>query len=205
MSDARRAILKRLRRPAAESARSAPPTQRPRPRVDKQGAGQRFVEQLKAAQASVAVVAGWAQVGEAVALYLHGTGRPLRLTRSDDAQLDAIRWPDGMEVQRARGKLNPDVALSMAFAGVVETGSLVLRSGPDNPTTLNFLSDIHIVVIGARSLVLNLEDVWPKLRKHGFGRAVNFITGPSRTADVEQTMQLGAHGPRRLHVIVVKG
>lgn len=202
---ARDAIFKRLRRPSAEGARSAPPTQRPRPRLAKQGAGQRFVEQLKAAAATVAVVGNWSEVGEAVALYLHGAGRPLRLTRSDDPQLDAVAWPDGMQVERMHGKRNPDVALSMAFAGVVETGSLVLRSGPLNPTTLNFLSDIHIVAVSARSLVLHLEDVWPKLRDAGFGRAVNFITGPSRTADVEQTMQLGAHGPRRLHVIIVKG
>lgn len=184
--------------------RLAPPAQRPRPRVDKQGAGQRFVEKLKAASATVAVVDRWSDVGEAVALYLHGAGRPLQLTRSDDPQLDAIAWPDGMQIARARGKLNPAVALVVAHLGVVETGSLVLRSGLDNPTTLNFLSDIHIVVLRARRLVLHLEDVWPRLRKAGFGRAVNFITGPSRTADVEQTMQLGAHGPRRLHVIIVK-
>ncbi|KAA3629190.1 MAG: lactate utilization protein C [Proteobacteria bacterium] len=204
MSDARSAIFKRLRRPSVEGLRMAPPTQRARPRVEKQGAGQRFVDKLKAAAATVTLVDRWSQVGEAVALYLHGAGRPLRLTRTDDPQLDAVSWPDGMQVERPRGKMNPAVALSVAFAGVVETGSLVLRSGPENPTTLNFLSDFHIVVLRAGRLVLHLEDVWPKLRKAGLGRTVNFITGPSRTADVEQTMQLGAHGPRRLHVIIVK-
>lgn len=204
MSDARSAILNRLRRPSAEGASTPPSTQRPRPRIDKQRAGQRFVEQLKAASATAAVVGTWSDVGQAVALYLHGAGRPLHLTRTNDPQLDAIAWPDGARIDRPRGKLNPDVALSVAFAGVVETGSLVLCSGTENPTTLNFLSDIHIVVLRASTLVLHLEDVWPRLRKAGFGRAVNFITGPSRSADVEQTMQLGAHGPRRLHVIIVK-
>lgn len=204
MSDARRAIFQRLRRPSVEGQRMSLPSQRPRPRVDKTGAGQRFVEKLKEAAATVAVVDHWSDVGGAVALYLHGAGRPLHLTRTDDPQLDAITWPDGMRVDRPRGKLNPEVALSVASAGVVETGSLVLCSGPLNPTSLNFLSDIHIVMLRARRLVLHLEDVWPLLRKAGWGRAVNFITGPSRTADVEQTMQLGAHGPRWLHVVIVK-
>jgi L-lactate dehydrogenase complex protein LldG len=83
----------------------------------------------------------------------------------------------------------------------------MLVSGPDNPTTLNFLPDTHIVVIDAKDVAGDYETVWQKLReKFGGGRmprTVNLITGPSRSADIEQTLILGAHGPRRLHVMVV--
>ena len=100
-------------------------------------------------------------------------------------------------------------ALSHAFAGVAETGTLVLISGADNPTTLNFLPDVHVVVVGTADIASDFETVMVRLRERfGTGalpRAVNMITGPSRSADIEQTLILGAHGPRKLHVIVFGG
>jgi L-lactate dehydrogenase complex protein LldG len=97
--------------------------------------------------------------------------------------------------------------VSHAFAAVAETGTLVLTSGADNPTTLNFLPDVHIVVVGARDFASDFESALARLRgRFGAGtmpRAVNMITGPSRSADIEQTLILGAHGPRKLHVMVV--
>ena len=79
-------------------------------------------------------------------------------------------------------------------------------SGADNPTTLNFLAENHIVVVFAEDVVGDYESVFARLRAK-FGaelpRTVNFITGPSRSADIEQTLLFGAHGPRRLHVVVV--
>ena len=93
---------------------------------------------------------------------------------------------------------------SHAFAGVAESGTLVLTSGADNPTTLNFLPDTHIIVVAAADIVGDYETLWQKLRERGtLPRTVNWITGPSRSADIEQTLILGAHGPRRLHVMVV--
>jgi L-lactate dehydrogenase complex protein LldG len=96
------------------------------------------------------------------------------------------------------------VAVSHAFGGVAESGTLVLTSGRDNPTTLNFLPDTHIVVIDAKDIAGDYETLWARLRGQGaMPRTVNWITGPSRSADIEQTLILGAHGPRRLHVMVV--
>jgi L-lactate dehydrogenase complex protein LldG len=84
----------------------------------------------------------------------------------------------------------------------------MLTSGADNPTTLNFLPDTHIVVLQASDIAGDYETLWGRLReRYGAGtmpRTINWITGPSRSADIEQTLILGAHGPRRLHVIVVK-
>ena len=96
-------------------------------------------------------------------------------------------------------------AVSAAFAGIAETGTLALVSGPDNPTTLNFLPDNHIVVLPREAIEADYESVFAKLRgvygKGGAPRTLNFITGPSRSADIEQTLLLGAHGPRRLHIV----
>jgi L-lactate utilization protein LutC len=87
---------------------------------------------------------------------------------------------------------------------VAETGSLVLLSSPQTPTRLNFLPDHFLCVLQAERVVPYLEDAWQLIRtEHGtMPRTVNLVTGPSRTADIEQTLQLGAHGPRRLHVLL---
>ena len=96
--------------------------------------------------------------------------------------------------------------LSVAFAAVAETGTIALVSGADNPTTLNFLPDNQIVVVRREDVVADYESVFLRLREaYGKGRAprtVNFVTGPSRSADIEQTLLLGAHGPRRLHIVI---
>ena len=92
---------------------------------------------------------------------------------------------------------------------MAETGTLALASGPAAPTTLNLLPDTHIVVLPSSAVVGALEEVWTQLRaRFGEGampRTVNFITGPSRSADIEQKLQMGAHGPRRLHILLVDG
>ena len=99
--------------------------------------------------------------------------------------------------------------VSPAFAGVAETGTLVMASGPENPTTLNFLPDNHIVVLQAQDIAGDFESVWARLReargKGAMPRTLNMITGPSRSADIEQTLLLGAHGPRNLHIVLVGG
>jgi L-lactate dehydrogenase complex protein LldG len=99
------------------------------------------------------------------------------------------------------------VALSVAYAGVSETGTLVLRSGEDAPTTLNFLPDVHVVVLFEADIQGSYEDVWQRLQNDNdqLPRTVNWITGPSRTADIEQTMLLGAHGPRKLVILLIDG
>ena len=101
------------------------------------------------------------------------------------------------------------MSVTPAFAGIAETGTLMLTSGKDRPATLNFLPETHIVVLKASQVVGAYEDAWDLLRQaEGEGvmpRSVNLITGPSRTGDIEQKIQLGAHGPRRLHIVVVEG
>jgi L-lactate dehydrogenase complex protein LldG len=80
----------------------------------------------------------------------------------------------------------------------------MIPSGPQSPSTINFLPDNHVAIVRASQVVATYEDGWDRLRTTGaMPRTVNFVTGPSRTADIELKIQLGAHGPRRLHLVVV--
>jgi len=160
--------------------------------------------------ATVADVATAADVPAEIARFLRENNLPATLRFGDDPRLAAMPWP-ATALETARGPSEGDDlnAVSAAFAAVAETGTLVLVSGPDNPTTLNFLPDNHLVVIFAADIVGDVESVFARLKAtYGPGalpRTVNFVTGPSRSADIEQTLLLGAHGPRRLHIVVVAG
>ena len=168
-----------------------------------------FVRMVEFASGTVARAADLAAVPAEVTAFLRRYNLPLRAQRGSDALLAAIPWEREGTLAVTSGPPDPLslAAVAHAFAGVAETGTLALASGPDNPTSLNFLPDNHIVVIAAKDVAGDYETVWARLRETsgagGMPRAVNLITGPSRTADIEQTLILGAHGPRRLHVIVV--
>jgi L-lactate dehydrogenase complex protein LldG len=169
-----------------------------------------FRAQAEAAFATVAEVASAAAVPGAVADYLRGHNLPAALRLGHDPRLAAMPWGDtSLAIERGPsdgGDLN---AVSHAFGGVAETGTLIMVSGPDNPSTLNFLPDNHIIVLSAADILGDYESIWDRMRAaYGKGRmprTVNMITGPSRSADIEQTLLLGAHGPRRLHIVVVNG
>jgi L-lactate dehydrogenase complex protein LldG len=169
-----------------------------------------FKTQAELALATVTEVDTAEEVPAAVATYLRNHNLPATIRMGDDPRLDALPWGStALDVARGRSDGTDLNAVSHAFGGVAETGTLALVSGPENPTTLNFLPDNHIVVVRAEDLAGDYEGFWQQLRtRFGPGvmpRTVNFITGPSRSGDIEQTMLLGAHGPRRLHILVVKG
>jgi L-lactate dehydrogenase complex protein LldG len=110
-----------------------------------------------------------------------------------------------LSITKGASQGDDEVSVTAAYAGIAETGTLLLHSGPASPTTLNFLPDNHIVVLRASQIVGAYEDAWDRLRAAGaLPRTVNMITGPSRTGDIEQTIMLGAHGPRRLHIVLVE-
>ena len=179
----------------------------PQPRLNG-GLAENFVQSLKKAGAVVEKVSAEAGIGGCVSRYLQREQLPSEVVVSDDEVLKLSDWPELVTVHRGRPATRDDkVSVTGAVHGIAETGTLVLVSGEQNPTTLNFLPDHHIVVLRESSLVANTEDMWGTLRERFpiFPRSVNLISGPSKTADVEQTLQLGAHGPRRLLVILVKG
>jgi len=168
-----------------------------------------FRAMLEAANGSVEEIAEAADVPSAIAALLRRHNLPMEVKRGADPRLAALPWERERTLDVSVGASDGKdlVALSHAFGAAAESGTLMLVSGADNPTTLNFLPDTHIVVIEAKDVAGDYETLWRKLREtYGdslMPRTVNLITGPSRSADIEQTLILGAHGPRRLHVIVL--
>lgn len=167
-----------------------------------------FKEEAERAQASIAEVASWTDAPAEVARFLRENNCPATLRMGADARLVAMPWSaTSLEILHGASDGRDLNAVSAAFAGIAETGTLALVSGADNPTTLNFLSDNHIVVLSRDAILADYESAFAKLRgaygKGGAPRTLNFITGPSRSADIEQTLLLGAHGPRRLHIVIV--
>jgi L-lactate dehydrogenase complex protein LldG len=168
-----------------------------------------FSEMMQAVHGTVVRVPAYEDVPAAVADYLRGKNLPMEIRRGADPRLRAIPWRNegALDVAEGPSRGNDLTAVSHAFAAVAESGTLVLLSGADNPTTLNFLPDHHLVIVNAADIAGDYETVWDKLREvYGVGRmprTVNFITGPSRSGDIEQVHLLGAHGPRSLHVLVV--
>jgi L-lactate dehydrogenase complex protein LldG len=168
-----------------------------------------FVRMVETAAGTAEWTADPTGIPAAVAAFLRALNLPLAVRLGADPLLASVPWESAgtLEVRHGPSDGRDLAAVSHAFGGVAETGTLVLTSGADNPTTLNFLPDVHIVVIAASDVAADFETVMARLRERfGTGsmpRAVNLITGPSRSADIEQTLILGAHGPRKLHVILV--
>jgi L-lactate dehydrogenase complex protein LldG len=174
-----------------------------------QGGIATFKAEAERAAATLEEVASAADIPQAIAGYLRAHNLPATLRIGADPRLTALPWErTPLEVSHGASDGHDLNAASVAFAAIAETGTLALASGADNPTTLNFLPDNHVVVVFAQDVVGDLETVFARLRaRYGAGQAprtLNFITGPSRSADIEQTLLFGAHGPRRLHILLVK-
>jgi L-lactate dehydrogenase complex protein LldG len=173
-----------------------------------------FVAFAREVEATVMRVAHAGAVPGAVAAYLAERNLPASMVMTPDPLLDDIAWAQApmLAIRRGRAVDGDAVGLSAAFAGIAETGTLMLLSGPASPTSNNFLPDTHIVVLRSAAIVGAYEEAWDRLRQARRGddgavampRVVNFITGPSRTADIAQRLELGMHGPRRLAIVLVE-
>jgi L-lactate dehydrogenase complex protein LldG len=165
-----------------------------------------FAAMAEEVQATVTRVGSPAEVPGEVARYLAAENLPAEVVLAPDPTLADLPWDERplLTTRRGRAETADAVSLTPCFAAIAETGTLMLISGAQTPTTLNFLPDTHIVVVRTDQVVATYEDGWDRLRaRGGMPRAMNFITGPSRTGDIEQRIELGAHGPRRLHIILI--
>ncbi len=223
MTDARSTILNGIRRSLrrgeltgtarlAAIARLAEPPPGPavaRARLAQPEKVALFCQWAETNNATVARVAA-ADVPAEVAGYLARNNLPAEAVMAPSPALDGYDWGSQkmLSLRRGRGEGRDHVSITGAFAGIAETGTLVTASGPEHPVTLNLLPDTHVVVLRESDIVSGYEDVWARLRarygKDRMPRTVNTITGPSRTGDIEQTIELGAHGPRRMHIVVVR-
>jgi L-lactate dehydrogenase complex protein LldG len=179
--------------------------------LDHRGRVDLFVAMAEEVQTTVARVGSPDDVPGEVARYLAAENLPAELVMAPEPALDAIVWDARplLQIRRGRAEAGDAVSLTPCLAAIAETGTLLLASGADTPTSLNFLPETHIVVVRTGQVVAGYEDGWDLLRARfadqpgAMPRTVNFITGPSRTGDIEQRIELGAHGPRRLHVVLI--
>ncbi|HVY14289.1 MAG TPA: LUD domain-containing protein [Rhodopila sp.] len=166
-----------------------------------------FVRNLEKEFGTVARVPDLDAVPEAVADYLAGQNLPGALVMAPHPELRAVPWSTRpmLTIREGRAEATDTVSVQHAFAGIAETGTMMLPSAPERPVTLNLLADTEIAVLHASRIVGAYEEAWDLLRaeRGAMPRNVMLVTGPSRSADIEQTLELGAHGPRRVHVVLV--
>ena len=167
-----------------------------------------FVANVEKEFGTVARVADSSDVPAAVADYVASQNLPGFLVMAPHPELRAIDWSVRplLEIREGRAEGTDMVSVQQGFAAIAETGTLMLPSAAERPATLNILTDTAIVVLRASRVVGAYEDAWDLLRSDigVMPRNVMLITGPSRSADIEQSLELGAHGPRRLHVVLVE-
>ncbi|WP_025098980.1 lactate utilization protein C [Burkholderia sp. A1] len=180
----------------------------PRPPMPDDGAGllARFTEEAERMSTTVEAVDTLAEVPAAAARYLQA--RSLAARAIAWRTLADIDWASaGLEVDLRKPVEGDLVGITGCFCASAETGSLVLLSGPDTYASAALLPETHLVVVPASRIVAGHEDAFALIRaeRGELPRAVNIVSGPSRTGDIEQTIILGAHGPYRVHAIIVRG
>ena len=199
VDELRRAMRQRLSEPHANLIPA-------RADLDNDGRIRLFAAQAEAVHATVRRVDRYRDLPHAVIDYLRLHNLPPRLVMASDPLLAQADWRSTMLEIRHGPAVDQDlVGLTTAYAGIAETGTLMLLSAPETPTTLAFLPETSLVALSAERIVRAYEDAFALLRaeRGALPRSLNFITGPSRSGDIEQTLQLGAHGPRRLCVLLV--
>jgi L-lactate dehydrogenase complex protein LldG len=151
-------------------------------------------------------VADAAEIPAAIAGYLRAKSLPLRLRSGSDPFLASLPWTGDLARDTGAAKAGDTTGLSRAIAGVAETGTLVLASGPHNPTTLALLPETHLVVVARDAIVGSYEQavarVAAELGSAELPHTLNLVSGASRTGDIGSRIVMGAHGPRRLAVIL---
>jgi len=164
----------------------------------------RFRERALGLASTVDEVEAIQAVPAATARYLRAHSLPLAAVCW--AELAALDWRGaGIDVAVREARDADLVGITGAFCAISETGTLMTLSGRETPSTVSLLPETHIAVVRKSRIVRGMEEAWQLLREELVTppRAVHFISGPSRTADIEQTVTIGAHGPYRVHVILV--
>ena len=176
----------------------------PRPKSDWNPV-ERFCERALALESTLDEVETMANVPAAVARYLQANNLPMH----------AVVWPQlaetdwkaaGISAEARKAEGGDLVGITASFCAIAETGTLLLLSGESAPGSTSLLPETHVAIVPTERIVNGMEDAWALLRaEHGqLSRATNFVSGPSRTADIEQTLVLGAHGPYRVHIVLVR-
>lgn len=190
---------------AVERARLSAHPVGPRPMLEWDPV-ERFRERAKLLSSTVDDVETWPEVPAAVARYLGAHGLPIQGVVWPD--LPACDWAGaGLSMAARRAEGTDLVGVTGCFCAIAETGTLLCLSDAGTPPSTSLLPETHVALVPCSRIVKTMEDAWALVRSERvhMPRAANFISGPSRTADIEQTLVLGAHGPYRVHVVLVGG
>ena len=172
----------------------------------------KFMARATDMQSTVERVADVTLIPAAVARYINALELPPSLASQKShkgicwPEFEGLDWKGASLVIEARPTLGTDrLGITGTFCAIAETGTLVILSAANAPTATTLLPDTHIAVVRADRVVSGMEEAFALIRKERgkLPRAINMISGPSRTGDVEQTIVLGAHGPFRVHIVVV--
>jgi L-lactate dehydrogenase complex protein LldG len=163
-----------------------------------------FAERAGWTQTEVRVLDKMADVPAAVADLLRSKNLPANVHLPSDAELGALPWGTTLTVKReAPGP--DDVTVAIVPFALAETGTLVYPARADSPASWHFRPGMEIAILRAQNIVPEMEEALARIKSTGpIPHTINFVTGPSRTADIEQTLELGAHGPKALAVLVVR-
>jgi L-lactate dehydrogenase complex protein LldG len=190
-------------RKAAALARLQQPVSGPQP-ADLGDLVVRFRDRATALASSCVAVPDEAAVPAAIARYLGELGLPRQAVISPE--ISHFPWSTAGFSVAARAAVDADlVGISGCFCGIAETGTLMLLSGPQSPASVSLLPETHIALLPVTAIVPTMEAAFARWRADAgpVPRAINFVSGPSRTGDIEQTIVLGAHGPCRVHIVLI--
>lgn len=165
----------------------------------------RFRERALSLSSTVDEIDSIGDLPRAVVRYLRDTGLPL--VGCCWPQFEALEWTkQGVTMLPRAARGEDKVGLTGVFCAVAETGTLMLLSGPRTDATNSLLPDTHIAVVPTSRIMRSMEQGWDLLRRERgeMPRQVAFVSGPSRTADIELTLVLGIHGPYRVHIILLR-
>ncbi len=115
-----------------------------------------------------------------------------------------VAGPEADREQLRQAAFAADAGISSADFGLAETGTLALLHAPGQGRAVSLLPPLHVAVLDARDVVYELAALFEKVTERGaLPSALTFVTGPSRTGDIEQTLTIGVHGPGELHLVVI--
>jgi L-lactate dehydrogenase complex protein LldG len=162
-----------------------------------------FAERARLANAEVRFIDSEADVPQAIAELLRARNLPSIIHVPPNAS--NLAWESAPGLTPDVSAPGPDdAAVALAPFGIAETGTLAYPTGANAPASWHFRAGFEIAVLRADSILPHMEDVIARLKADGLPSTVNFVTGPSRTGDIEQTLELGAHGPKALAILIVK-
>jgi L-lactate dehydrogenase complex protein LldG len=183
----------------------------PRPRMPADLVA-RFLQRATDMSSTVERIGSPAEIPQAVGRYLDALVLPAALAAQKShagvcwPEFAALDWAGAGLAMEARPTVGQDrLGITGSFCAIAETGTLMLLSGAETPTATALLPDTHIAVVRAERIVSGMEEAFALVRaeRATMPRAVNMISGPSRTGDIEQTIVLGAHGPYRVHLLLL--